>query len=192
MGFGMTDSYLTNCVIVNSYLAASDYISFPFPPQKTSHNSRTYLEVCDREYLFEEEVEAMVKTARKGCYCLPWRTFFLWATSENFLDNWPWQLALSFNLLPMPPFPRVARGKVRGRARGRERARGTGRAWGTGRARGTGASNNLLQVFFTQFDYLSRQTLYSEMGDGIVRLGHQIFLSHEFFLYYTTFLKAKP
>jgi hypothetical protein len=83
----------------------------------------------------------------------------------------------------MPPFPRVARGKVRGRAWGR--ARGTGRKRGTDRKRGKGrteASNNLLQVFFTQFDYLSRQALYTETGDGIVRLGHQIFLSHEFFL----------
>jgi hypothetical protein len=35
-------------------------------PQKTSHNSRTYLEVCDREYLFEEQVEAMVKATFKG------------------------------------------------------------------------------------------------------------------------------
>jgi hypothetical protein len=35
-------------------------------PQKTSRNSRTYLEVRDREYLFEEEVEVMVKAARKG------------------------------------------------------------------------------------------------------------------------------
>jgi type 1 fimbriae regulatory protein FimB/type 1 fimbriae regulatory protein FimE len=36
------------------------------PPQKTSRNSRTYVEVRDREYLFEEEVEAMVKAAFKG------------------------------------------------------------------------------------------------------------------------------
>jgi len=35
-------------------------------PQKTTRNTRTYLEVRDREYLFEEEVEAMVKAARKG------------------------------------------------------------------------------------------------------------------------------
>ncbi|MEG4037526.1 tyrosine-type recombinase/integrase [Microcoleus sp. S36b_A4] len=36
------------------------------PPQKTSSNRRTYLEVRDREYLFEDEVDAMVKAARKG------------------------------------------------------------------------------------------------------------------------------
>jgi integrase len=36
------------------------------PPQKTSRNSRTYLEVRDRPYLFEEEVEAMVKATFKG------------------------------------------------------------------------------------------------------------------------------
>jgi hypothetical protein len=30
---------------------------------KTSSNRRTYLEVRDRPYLFEEEVEAMVKAA---------------------------------------------------------------------------------------------------------------------------------
>jgi integrase len=36
------------------------------PPQKTSRNSRTYVEVRDRPYLFEEEVEAMVKAAFKG------------------------------------------------------------------------------------------------------------------------------
>jgi integrase len=36
------------------------------PPQKTSRNSRTYLEVRHRPYLFEEKVEAMVKAARKG------------------------------------------------------------------------------------------------------------------------------
>jgi hypothetical protein len=29
------------------------------PLQKTAHNTRTYLEVRDREYLFEEEVEAI-------------------------------------------------------------------------------------------------------------------------------------
>ena len=34
-------------------------------PQKTGRNIKTYLEVRDREYLFEEEVEAMVKTAFK-------------------------------------------------------------------------------------------------------------------------------
>jgi hypothetical protein len=28
------------------------------PPQKTGRNSRMYLEIRDREYLFEEEVEA--------------------------------------------------------------------------------------------------------------------------------------
>jgi len=36
------------------------------PPQKTTRNTRTYLEVRDREYLFEEEVEAMIKAAFKG------------------------------------------------------------------------------------------------------------------------------
>jgi hypothetical protein len=36
------------------------------PPQKTGRNSRTYLEVRDREHLFEEEMEAMVNGARKG------------------------------------------------------------------------------------------------------------------------------
>jgi type 1 fimbriae regulatory protein FimB len=35
-------------------------------PPKSSPNRRTYLEVRDREYLFEDEVEAMVKAARKG------------------------------------------------------------------------------------------------------------------------------
>jgi hypothetical protein len=33
---------------------------FDSPPQKTSRNTRTYLEVRDREYLFEEEVKAMI------------------------------------------------------------------------------------------------------------------------------------
>jgi hypothetical protein len=37
-------------------------------PQKTTHNSRRYLEVRDWEYLFEEEVEAMVKAIFKGCW----------------------------------------------------------------------------------------------------------------------------
>ncbi len=36
------------------------------PKTKTSSNRRTYLEVRDREYLFEDEVEAMIKAARKG------------------------------------------------------------------------------------------------------------------------------
>ncbi len=36
------------------------------PPQKTSRNNRTYLEVRDREYLFEEEVKAMIQVAFKG------------------------------------------------------------------------------------------------------------------------------
>jgi type 1 fimbriae regulatory protein FimB/type 1 fimbriae regulatory protein FimE len=36
------------------------------PPQKTGRNSKTYLEFRDWEYLFEEEVEAMVKSAFKG------------------------------------------------------------------------------------------------------------------------------
>lgn len=35
-------------------------------PPKSSPNRRKYLEVRDREYLFEDEVEAMVKAARKG------------------------------------------------------------------------------------------------------------------------------
>jgi hypothetical protein len=30
------------------------------PPQKTGHNTSTYLEVRDQEYLFEEEVKAMI------------------------------------------------------------------------------------------------------------------------------------
>jgi len=34
--------------------------------QKTSRNNRTYLEIRDRPYLFEEEMEAMVKAAFKG------------------------------------------------------------------------------------------------------------------------------
>jgi hypothetical protein len=36
------------------------------PSQKTTRTTRTYLEVRDREYLFEEEVEAMVKAAFKN------------------------------------------------------------------------------------------------------------------------------
>jgi type 1 fimbriae regulatory protein FimB/type 1 fimbriae regulatory protein FimE len=36
------------------------------PPQKTSRNTRTYLEVRDQEYLFEEEVKAMIQVAFKG------------------------------------------------------------------------------------------------------------------------------
>jgi len=36
------------------------------PPQKTNRNSKTYLEVRDREYLFEEEVKAMIKAPSKG------------------------------------------------------------------------------------------------------------------------------
>ena len=36
------------------------------PPQKTSSNRRTYLEVRDREYLFEDEVDAMMKVAKSG------------------------------------------------------------------------------------------------------------------------------
>jgi type 1 fimbriae regulatory protein FimB/type 1 fimbriae regulatory protein FimE len=35
-------------------------------PQKTGRNTRTYLEVRDREYLFEEEVQAMIQVAFKG------------------------------------------------------------------------------------------------------------------------------
>jgi type 1 fimbriae regulatory protein FimB/type 1 fimbriae regulatory protein FimE len=34
-------------------------------PQKTGRNTRTYLEVRDREYLFEEEVQAMIQVAFK-------------------------------------------------------------------------------------------------------------------------------
>ena len=36
------------------------------PPQKTGCNIKTYLEVRDREYLFEEEVKAMIQAAFKG------------------------------------------------------------------------------------------------------------------------------
>ena len=36
------------------------------PPPKTSSNRRTYLEVRDREYLFEDEVDAMMKAAKSG------------------------------------------------------------------------------------------------------------------------------
>src|SRR4028118_949508 len=36
------------------------------PPQKTGRNTRTYLEVRDREYLFEAEVKAMIQVAFKG------------------------------------------------------------------------------------------------------------------------------
>lgn len=36
------------------------------PPEPTSPNRRKYLDVRDREYLFEDEVEAMIKAARKG------------------------------------------------------------------------------------------------------------------------------
>jgi hypothetical protein len=36
------------------------------PPQKTSRNIKTYLEVRDWEYLFEEEVKAMIQVAFKG------------------------------------------------------------------------------------------------------------------------------
>jgi integrase len=36
------------------------------PPQKTARNTKTYLEVRDREYLFEEEVKAMIQVAFKG------------------------------------------------------------------------------------------------------------------------------
>ena len=36
------------------------------PPQKTGRNTKTYLEVRDREYLFEEEVKAMIQVAFKG------------------------------------------------------------------------------------------------------------------------------
>jgi hypothetical protein len=36
------------------------------PPPKTNSNRRTYLEVRDREYLFEEEVKAMIQVAFKG------------------------------------------------------------------------------------------------------------------------------
>jgi len=32
-------------------------------PQKTGRNIKTYLEVRDREYLFEEEVKAMIQVA---------------------------------------------------------------------------------------------------------------------------------
>ena len=40
------------------------------PPQKTGRNTRTYLEVRDREYLFEEEVKAMIQVApNKGLKC---------------------------------------------------------------------------------------------------------------------------
>jgi hypothetical protein len=40
------------------------------PPQKTGGNTRTYLEVRDREYLFEEEVKAMIQVApNKGLKC---------------------------------------------------------------------------------------------------------------------------
>jgi hypothetical protein len=39
-------------------------------PQKTTRNTRTYLEVRDREYLFEEEVKAMIQVApNKGLKC---------------------------------------------------------------------------------------------------------------------------
>jgi hypothetical protein len=39
-------------------------------PQKTGRNTRTYLEVRDREYLFEEEVKAMIQVApNKGLKC---------------------------------------------------------------------------------------------------------------------------
>jgi len=36
------------------------------PPPKTSPNRRTYLKVRDREYLFEDEVDAMMKVAKSG------------------------------------------------------------------------------------------------------------------------------
>jgi|GEM_PF-5284363 len=36
------------------------------PPQKTGRNTKTYLEVRDREYLFEEEVKAMIQVALDG------------------------------------------------------------------------------------------------------------------------------
>jgi hypothetical protein len=43
---------------------------FDSPPQKTSRNTRTYLEVRDREYLFEEELKAMIQVApNKGLKC---------------------------------------------------------------------------------------------------------------------------
>jgi hypothetical protein len=32
-------------------------------PQKTGRNTKTYLEVRDRPYLFEEEVKAMIQVA---------------------------------------------------------------------------------------------------------------------------------
>jgi type 1 fimbriae regulatory protein FimB/type 1 fimbriae regulatory protein FimE len=35
-------------------------------PQKTSRKSKTYLDVRDREYLFEEEVKVMIQVAFKG------------------------------------------------------------------------------------------------------------------------------
>jgi hypothetical protein len=34
--------------------------------QKTGRNTRSYLEVRDQEYLFEEEVKAMIQVAFKG------------------------------------------------------------------------------------------------------------------------------
>jgi type 1 fimbriae regulatory protein FimB/type 1 fimbriae regulatory protein FimE len=36
------------------------------PPQKTSRKSKTYLDIRDREYLFEEEVKAVIQVAFKG------------------------------------------------------------------------------------------------------------------------------
>jgi hypothetical protein len=39
------------------------------PLQKTGSNIKTYLEVCDREYLVKEEVKAMVKVAFTVAIC---------------------------------------------------------------------------------------------------------------------------
>jgi len=46
------------------------------------------------------------------------------------------------------------------------------------------STNNLLQVFLRQFNHLSRQVWYSDAVDGIVRLGHQVFIAHESYLPY--------
>jgi type 1 fimbriae regulatory protein FimB len=71
-----------------------------FQPQKTGRNTRAYLEVHDREYLFEEEVKAMIQVAFKGRWGDPDSTLILMGYRHGLriseLVNLRWQ-QINFN-----------------------------------------------------------------------------------------------
>jgi hypothetical protein len=115
------------------------------PPQKTSRNSRTYLEVRHRPYLFEEKVEAMVKAARKGRWGHRDSTLILMGLQARAADIGAGEFALAANQFQYGSHPRQTAQRFTSSAFTRCQAR---KCWRWGSCKG---------IFLIHPTYLSRR-----------------------------------